>query len=131
MGGGLWFWAKKVLVGSGGLGVSRNFPGKSSPSSPYFPSFPLFLPLTPFLQFFLPSNASLQLSSSGLHQPLLPFLLPFLSFDLFLPTQGRYWPLSEHPRNPSIGPKRLFLGLFKGFPPKPLKGPKTPFLGPF
>jgi len=33
-GGGLWFWVKEVLVGSGGLGVSRNFPGKSSPSSP-------------------------------------------------------------------------------------------------
>jgi len=37
-------FAKEVLVGSGGLGVSRNFPGKSSPSSPSPPLFTLFSP---------------------------------------------------------------------------------------
>jgi len=48
MGGGLWFWAKEVLVGSGGLGVSRNFPGKSSPSSPFSTLFTPFSPPRPF-----------------------------------------------------------------------------------
>ena len=129
MGGGLWFWAKGVLVESGGLGVSRNFPGKSSPSSPSQPFSPLFLPLDHYLQFFLPSNAFLQHSRSGLYQPLLPplpsFPPPILSFSL----QPLLSPLSDPLRtlrNPSIGspkvPKRPFLGLFRGFHPTLQKG---------
>jgi len=71
------FWAKEVLVGSGGLGVSRIFPENLPPQALHHPFSPLFLPLAPFLQFFLPLNASLQLSSSGLYQPLLPSYPPF------------------------------------------------------
>ena len=116
------FWAKEVLVGSGGLGVSRNFPGKSSPSSPSFPLSPLFLPLDPFLQFFLPSNASLQLSRSA-HSPFLPFSPSFFFPEPFLPSfspfLGPYQTLSEHLRNPSIGPP-------KG-PKRPQKAPNSPF----
>jgi len=87
----------------------------SSPQTPPFNS--LDLAFSPFLPL-LPSFSSLQ-----------PFFPPFSPFI------GLYWILSEHLRNPSIGsskgPKRPFLGLFRGFPPKPPKGPKTPFLGPF
>jgi len=58
MGGGLWFLAKEVLVGSGGLGVSRNFPGKSSPSSPDSSFFsPLPLVFTFASSQTLPSNS--------------------------------------------------------------------------
>ena len=109
MGGGLWFWAKEVLVGSGGLGVSRNFPGKSSPSSLSQPLFPLFLPSRPFLQFLHPSKPSLHLSRSGPFT-LLPLLSPFfslqpsiLSLSSFL---GPYQTLSETLRNPSLGPPK-------------------------
>jgi len=82
MGGGLWFWAKEVLVGSGGLGVSRNFPGKSSPSSPSPYLSTLFSPLAPFLQFFHPKtpppNTLVQafVSPCYLPYPLFPPLNP-------------------------------------------------------
>ena len=52
MGGGLWFWAKGVLVGSGGLGVSRI----SRKIFPLKPSFPLLNPFFPFSTF--SSNSS-------------------------------------------------------------------------
>jgi len=80
-GGGLWFWAKEVLVGSGGLGVSRNFPGKSSPSSP---SPPFFFLSTPSSNSFAPQNPS----SNSLDQdfsPFLPFYPLFSPIFLFLP----------------------------------------------
>jgi len=112
-------------------GFPETFPENLPPQAHLSP----FSPPHPFLQFFLPSNASLQLSSSGLYQSSLPSYTPFSPPNPFLPPQGPYRTLSEHLRNPSIGspksPKRPFLGLFRGFPPKPLKGPKYPFLGPF
>ena len=46
MGGGLWFWAKEVLVGSGGLGVSRIFPENLPPQALPPPFSPPFLPST-------------------------------------------------------------------------------------
>jgi len=71
-------------------GVSRNFPGKSSPSSPSFPFSPLFLPHDLLLQFLPPSKPSLQLSRSGLFplstSPTLFLLLrtPLSPFQPFL-----------------------------------------------
>ena len=47
MGGGLWFWAKEVLVGSGGLGVPETFPENLPPQALHHPFPPLFLPSTP------------------------------------------------------------------------------------
>jgi len=143
-GGGRWSppngW-RSLVLGEGGpcriwrSGGFPNFPGKSSPSSPSSFLSPLFLLLDPFLQFLHPSNASLQLSSSGLRPPLLPSYPPFSSPNPFLPPQGPYQTPSEHLRNPSIGspkgPKRPFLGPFRGTPKTPKKGLKTPFLTPF
>jgi len=67
--------------------------------------------------------------------PLFPSSLKNLLFNSLGRPSNRPSYLSEHLRNPSIGPpkspKRPFLGLLGVFPPKPLKGPKTPFLGPF
>ena len=89
-----------------------------------------------------PSNTSLQLSRSGLFTlstlPTPFFLLQTLSFSL----QPFLSPLSDPLRTPSEslhrvpqkalkGPKRPFLGLFRGFPKTPQKGLKTPFLTPF
>ena len=128
-------FAKEVLVGSGGLGVSRNFPGKSSPSSPSQPFTTLFSPLDPCLQFFHPSNTSLQLFRAGLYQPFLP-LYPFFPPPTLPFSLGPYRTPSEHLRNPSLGsppkgPKRPFLGIFRGFPPNPPKGAKNPLFRPF
>ena len=112
---------RSLVLGEGGpcriwrSGGFPNFPGKSSPSSP-FPSPTIFLLFDPFLYFFLPSNAFLQLSSSSLYQPLLPSYPPFSPPNPSLPSQGPYQTSSEHLRNPSIGsPKRSFLGLFRAF----------------
>ena len=90
---------------------------KIFPLKPLFHPFStLFLPLDPFRQFFLPSNASLQLSRAGLHQPSLPSQTPFSPPNPFLSPQGPYRASSEHLRNPSIGSP---------------KGLQRPFLGPF
>ena len=115
-------------------GFPETFPENLPPQALLPPFPPLFLLLDPFLQFFFPSNASLQLSSSDLYQPLLPSYPPF--FLKPLPTlSSPLWTSSEHLRNPSVGspkrPKRPFLGHFGSFPPKPQKGLKYPFLGPF
>ena len=137
MGGGLWFWAKEVLVGSGGLGVSR-ISRKIFPLKPFYPFSPLFLPSTLSFNSLTPQNSP----RNSLDQACSPFLLLFPFFPPLQPlpfsfssSLGPYRTSSEHLRNPSIGspkgPKRPFLGLFRGFPPKPLKGLKTPFLGPF
>jgi len=139
-GGGRWSppngWRSLVLGERGPCRIWRsggfpNFPGKSSPSSPSFPLTTLFSPLNPFLQSFHPSNTFLQLSSSGLYQPLLPPLPSFSSSDpLFTPQilLKPYRTLSEHLRSPSIGsPKRPFLGLFRVFSQTPQKGQKPPF----
>jgi len=48
MGGGLWFWAKEVLVGSGGLGVSRIFPENLPPQALLPPLSTPFSPPRPF-----------------------------------------------------------------------------------
>jgi len=105
MGGGLWFLAKEVLVGSGGLGVSRIFP-ENLPPQAFLPSFPsLFLPLDPFLQFSLPLNALLQLFRPGQKSLYYPQNPLFTSF----PSLAPYRTSSEHLRNPSIGsPKDPF-----------------------
>jgi len=100
-GGGLWFLAKEVLVGSGGLGVSRNFPGKSSPSSPFPPFSTPFSPpwsLPPILP---PSKPSLQLSRSGLFAFSTPPNLFFLLRTLLSLPQSFLSPPSESFRNPS------------------------------
>jgi len=134
MGGGLWFWAKEVLVGSGGLGVSRIFQENLPPQALPNPLHP-FSPPRPLPPILPPSNTSLQLSSSGLYQPLLPSLPFFPPPTPFFHPQTFLRPLSDLLRTPSESlhrvPKRPFLGLFRGFPPKPPKGPKYPFLGPF
>jgi len=95
-------------------GFPETFPENLPPQASLSPPQPLFLP-SPLSQFFLPSNTSLQRSSSGLYQPLLPSYPPFSPPNPFLP-QGPYRILSGHLRNPSIGsPKRPFLSLFRGF----------------
>jgi len=118
MGGGLWFWAKEVLVGSGGLGVSRNFPGKSSPSSPFFTLPTPFSPLDPFLQFFHPLNASLQLSRAGLYQPFLPSHPSFSSFNLLRPLSDLLRTPPESLHRVSQRPQKA---LFRGTPQNPPK----------
>ena len=138
MGGGLWFWAKEVLVGSGGLGVSRIFPENLPPQAFLSPPQPPFLSLDPFLQSLHPLNPSLHLSRSGLFTLstlhvlffllltpsylLQPFPRPLL--DLF-----RTPPESLHrvPQKPLKGPFQAFLGVF----PYPQKGLKTPLFRPF
>jgi len=135
MGGGLWFWAKEVLVGSGGLGVSRIFPENLPPQALHSPPSPLFLPLTlsfnPSTPQTPPSNSLAQAFTA------LTTLLPsFFSSNFFLPPQC---PLLDPLRTPSeflIGSpqkaqKQPFLGLFRGTPKTPKKGLKTPFLTPF
>ena len=115
-----WLLAKEVLVASGGLGVSRNFPGKSSPSSPSPPFFTPFLLLNPFLQFPHPSKPSLQLSRLGL----LPLSTPPTSFFLLQNLPYSFQPLHRPLLNPLRTPseslhrisKRPFLGLFRVFP---------------
>jgi len=118
---------------------------KIFPLKPFFPFSPLFLPLYLRLQFLHPSKPSLQLSRSGF-SPFLSLLPPFSSLYP-LPTHSTpfldpYRTPSETLRNPSLeppkgpkkalkGPKRPFLGLFMGFPLKPPKGLKYPFLDPF
>ena len=127
-GGGRWSppngWRSLVLGERGPCRIWRsggfpNFPGKSSPSSPSPTLSTPFSPLDPFLQFFLPSNASLQLSRESLYQPFLPLLpLPFLFFSFFvLPTLLR--PPSDLFRTPSESlhrvPKRPKKILFRAF----------------
>ena len=132
---------RSLVLGEGGpcriwrSGGFPKFPGKSSPSSP---SPPLFLSLDLFLQFFLPSNASPQLSRAGITPPFLPFP-PFYSFsDPFYPLEPSQAPVGPLPNTSGIppqglpkAPKRPFLSLFRGTPKTPKKGLKTPFLTPF
>ena len=101
MGGGLWFWAKEVLVGSGGLGVSRNFPGKSSPSSLPNPFSPIFLPFDPLLQFLHPSKPSRHLSRSGCIALSTLFTLFFFLRFLPCPLSPFLSPYRTLPRTPS------------------------------
>ena len=103
-----------------------------------FPLKPFFPPRNPF---FSPSTLSSNYSSlqtppsTSLDQAFISPGYPFLPF-LPPPTLlSPYRTSSEHLRNPSIGspkgPKRPFLGLFRGIPKTPKKGLKTPFLTPF
>jgi len=75
MDGGLWFWAKEVFVGSGGLGVSRIFPENLPPQALTTPFHPFFSPST------LSSNSSSPQTppSNSLEQALSPFY-PFFFF---------------------------------------------------
>ena len=107
-----------------------------------FPEFSRkIFPLKPF--FTLPNHF---FSSSTLYfNPSSPQTPPFNSLGqakkAFLPPKTLFSlhsllkPLSALLRTPSESlhrvPKRPFLGLFRGFPPKPPKGLKYPFLGPF
>ena len=117
-----------------------------------FPLKPFTTPLHPFF-----SSSALSSHSStpqnppftSLDQavsPFLPFLPSFSSSHTFLfplsPLLSPNRTLTEHLRNPSIGPskgpkrpqkakKQPFLGLFRGIPKTPKKGLKTPFLTPF
>ena len=104
------------------------FPEFSRKIFPLKPFPPLFAPFSPSRAFppilsppqTPPSNSLEQVCIS----PFYPLALLF--FLQLLPT------LSRHLLATSIGPpKRPFLGLFRGFPPKLPKGPKYPFLGPF
>ena len=117
-----WLFAKEVLVASGDLRVSRNFPGKSSSSSPSPTLFHLFLPLALPLEFLHPLKPFLPFSRSGLFalstlppqfSPPKPFLHPFIHF------LGPYQAPSEHLRNPSLRPpkshKRPKIVLFRPF----------------
>ena len=138
MGGGT------LILGEGGpcriwrSGGFPNFPGKSSPSSP---SHLLFFPAP------LSSNSSTPQNPpyNSLDQAFSPFLSPlpnFFSLRPFLKPSSLflvlYRILSETLRNPSLGPpkgpkgpKRPFLGLFRGFPPKNPKRAKIPLFRPF
>jgi len=109
-GGGRWSppngW-RSLVLGEGDpcriwrSGGFPNFPGKSSPSSLSQPFFTLFLPLDLFLQFFHPSNASLQLSSSSLYQPLLPSPPSFFPSNPALPSKS---PIGPPPNTSGIPP---------------------------
>jgi len=122
MGGGIWFWAKEVLVGSGGLGISRIFPENLPPQALISPFNPFFSPSTPFSNSFTPQNP-LSTSLDQAASPFLPLLPSFSSSVPFLfplsPFLGPYRTLTEHLRNPSIGP------------PKGPKKPKTAFFRSF
>ena len=150
-GGGRWsppngwrslgFGRRRSLSDLAVWGFPETFPENLPPQAPFNPFPPFFLPLTPSSNSSTPQNPP----SNSLDQilsPSLPFLPPFYPSSPFpsplSPFLTLYRTLSEHPRNPSIWslkdpkrPKRPFLGLFGGFPPKPSKGPKYPFLGPF
>ena len=133
-----WFWAKEVLVGSGGLGVSRIFPENLPPQALLSPFSPLFLPLHlsfNSLTFQNPLSNSLDPAFYRLFYPYHSFFPPPTPFYLPQPFLS---PLSDPLRTPPESlhklPKRPKIALFspfRGFPLKPLKGPKTPFLGPF
>ena len=125
------FWRKRSLSDLAVWGFPE-FSRKIFPLKPFFhPFHPFFhsstLPFTSSIPQTPSSNSLEQVSIS-------PFYLPF---PLFPPSTllNPYRPLSEHLRNPSIGPpnglKQPFLGLFRGIPKTPKKGLKTPFLTPF
>ena len=119
-GGGLQFQAKEVLVGSGGLGVSRIFP-ENLPPQALLPSFlPFFLPLT------LPSNSFTlkRLPSTLQARPKKPFLPqnPFsVCFPLLSPLLDPFRTPSESlhrvPQKAQNSPFQAFLGV----PQKPPK----------
>ena len=116
-------------------GFPETFPENLPPQALPTPFHPFFSPSTLSPNSFTPktppSNSLAPTFISLCYPPTLLF-----SPNSFPSSQVPYRTSSEHLRDPSIGspqkaPKRPFLGLFMGFPPKPLKGSKTPFLGPF
>ena len=117
-GGGRWSppngW-RSLVLGEGDpcriwrSGGFPNFPGKSSPSSPSFLLLPLFLPFDPSSNSFTPQNPPFT-SLDRAVSPFLPSLPSFSSSDSFLfpvsPFLSPYRTLTEHLRNPSIGPPK-------------------------
>ena len=109
-GGGLWFWAKEVLIGSGGLGVSRNFPENLPPQALLSPFPPFFSPRLFSANLFIPQNPSLT-SLDQVFSPFLPLLPAFFSLRPFPGSLRLFLShdriTSEHLRNPSLNPFKV------------------------